>query len=73
MHAHRYFALEGHPAYDALLGSLIIQRVMLGGAVIPDRYVTAMPAPAHNIFRPWDVTLQQAEQVGGGNVVRLRL
>ncbi|RMM59244.1 hypothetical protein ALQ76_102254 [Pseudomonas syringae pv. atrofaciens] len=47
---------------------------MLGGAVIPDRYVTAMPAPApaHSIFQPWDVTLQQAEQVGG-NVVRLRL
>ncbi|RMR52794.1 hypothetical protein ALP85_102032 [Pseudomonas syringae pv. syringae] len=45
----------------------------MGGAVIPDRYVTAMPAPAHSIFQPWDVTLQQAEQVGGGNVVRLRL
>jgi hypothetical protein len=43
-------ALERHPTHDAILGAVIINRVMLGGAVVPDRHITGLPAPAHGVF-----------------------
>src|SRR5471032_473327 len=63
MHANRHFALERHPPHDALLGPVIVHRVMLGRTVIPDRHIAALPAPAHGVFQTRHMALQQVEQM----------
>src|ERR1700712_3115673 len=42
---HRGLALDGHAAHHARLVAVVVDRVVLGGAVVPDRHVVLLPAP----------------------------
>jgi len=43
--------------------AVVRDRVVLGGAVVPDRQVALAPAPADRVLGPGDVVLQQPDQV----------
>jgi MFS family permease len=50
--------------------AVVVDRVVLGGAVVPYRQVTGCPAPADRVLEPGHVLLEQREQmlaVGGGH------
>ncbi|SPP97844.1 protein of unknown function [Bradyrhizobium vignae] len=46
-----------------MLIAVVIDRVVLGRAVVPNRNVAGPPGPAHRIFRRRDVRLEQLEQL----------
>eukprot|EP01022_Parablepharisma_sp_SALTPOND_P008982 TRINITY_DN1374_c0_g5_i1.p2 TRINITY_DN1374_c0_g5~~TRINITY_DN1374_c0_g5_i1.p2 ORF type:complete len:1491 (+),score=638.18 TRINITY_DN1374_c0_g5_i1:28616-33088(+) len=46
-----------------MLVTVVVDGVVLGGAVVPDCDVAYRPAPAHGVFQAGDVAFQQLEQV----------
>src|SRR5690606_28206650 len=60
--AHRHVAGQGHAAHHAVLGAVVVHRVVLGGAVVPDGHVAFTPAPAHGVLQAGDVALEDVEQ-----------
>ena len=61
--ADRHVAIDGGPAHDAVLITIIVDGIVLCRAVVPDRDVTGLPAPPHGVFRRGDVRLEQIEQL----------
>ena len=61
--ADRHVAVDGGAAHDAVLIAVIVDRVVLRRAVVPDRDVAGLPAPAHGVFGRGDVRLEQVEQL----------
>src|SRR4029079_1576424 len=45
--ADRHLAIEGGTPDHAVLVAVIVDRVVLGRAIVPDHHVTLPPAPAH--------------------------
>jgi len=60
--ADRHLAVDGGSAHDTVLVAIVIDRIVLGCAVIPDRNIALLPAPAHGVFRGRDVRLEKIEQ-----------
>src|SRR5690606_5275423 len=60
--AHRHLAGQGHAAHHTVLLGVVVHRVVLGGAVVPDRHVAFLPAPAHGVLQAGDVALEDVEQ-----------
>ncbi|OMP13934.1 hypothetical protein COLO4_00594, partial [Corchorus olitorius] len=60
---HRHFTGQGHPPHHPRLGAVVIHRIMLRGAVIPDRHIPRLPAPAHGVLQLRHMPLQHREQV----------
>jgi hypothetical protein len=61
--ADRDIAGDGGAAHDAALIAVIVDRDMLGGAVVPDRDIARLLAPAHGIFQSRHMALQQVEEM----------
>src|SRR5436309_7681683 len=53
--AHRNLAIDGGAAHDTVLVAVVVDGVVLRGAVVPDRNVALLPAPAHGVFGCGDV------------------
>src|SRR5436190_8579478 len=61
--AERHVPIDGGAADDAMLIAIVVDRVMLGRAIVPDRDVAGLPGPAHGVFGRGDVRLEQLEQL----------
>ena len=61
--AHRRDAVERHPPHHAMLIAVVVDRIVLRRAVVPDRDVAGRPTPPHRVFRRDHVALQQREQM----------
>src|SRR5260364_377705 len=61
--ADRNVAVDGRAPHDAALISVVVDGDVLGRAVVPDRDVALLPAPAHGVLRRGDVGLEQVEQL----------
>jgi hypothetical protein len=44
--------------------AVIIDRLVLRRAVVPDRYIARLPAPSQRVFQPRHVILQHGKQMG---------
>ena len=56
------FALNRRPADDPFLVAVIVNGVVLGGGIVPDRQVARIPAPADRVFGLCDMGLEKFEQ-----------
>src|SRR5580704_1963248 len=61
-------SLQAHTAHHAILKTIVVHRVMLGGVVIPDNNVADRPAPAHHVLEAYRTVLQDFKKP-----IRLRL
>src|SRR5262252_1787360 len=61
--ADRHRPLNGHAAHDAPLIAVIIDRLVLRRAIIPDHHVARRPAPPHGVLQPRHVILQHGKQL----------
>lgn len=62
VHAAGQFAVKGDAMHQARLVTVVVDRVVLSGAVVPDRQVAYLPVPAHRVFRSPDVAREQVDQ-----------
>ena len=62
---HRHIAVDGGATYDARGIAVVVDRNMLGGAVIPDHHITFLPAPAHGVVDMGNAVMEQANQLLG--------
>src|SRR5207253_2957649 len=63
VHPDRYRPGHGDALAAPVRGAVVGDRVVLGGAVVPDGQVALAPAPADRVLGPGDVVLQQPDQV----------
>jgi hypothetical protein len=62
---HGCSSVYGDPAHHVVLIAVIVDRVVLCGAIVPNGNVTDLPLPAHGVFEPRHVILEQLEQAHG--------
>lgn len=55
----RNVTVNGGAADDPVLVTIVVDRIMLGGSIIPDGDVATPPAPPHGVFRGRYVGLEQ--------------
>jgi FMN-dependent oxidoreductase (nitrilotriacetate monooxygenase family) len=58
VHADRHITRPRDAAHHAVLVAVVVDGVVLGGAVVPDHDVALRPAPAHGVFQADDVLVQ---------------
>ena len=61
--ADRYRSVDRYAAHDAWLVAVIVDRLVLRGAIVPDHHIARGPAPAHRVFQPRHVILQHGKQM----------
>ncbi len=61
--ADRHRSVDRHAAHDAWLVAVIINRLVLRRAIVPDHHIACRPAPPHRVFQPRHVILQHGKQM----------
>src|ERR1700691_4982654 len=61
--ADRHVSRDGHASMQARLLAIVVDRNVLGRAVIPNRNVAYRPSPSHRVLEPRHVSLQQREEL----------
>src|ERR1700728_2228869 len=61
-HVDGRFARDRDPAHDTALLPVVVDRVVLGGPVVPDRHVTFTPLPAHRVLETHNDVLEEVLQ-----------
>jgi len=49
--------------HDTAMGQVVVQRIVLRHAIVPEGEAVRLPVPAHDIFGPLDVFVQQLEKL----------
>src|ERR1022692_1913359 len=66
VNADRHRARDSDALAPAVRRAVVEDRVVLGGAVVPDREVSLAPLPAHRVLRPGGVLLQDPDEITRG-------
>src|ERR1700744_2008806 len=62
VHVDGHVALHGDTVHEPVLVVVVVDRPVLGSAVIPDCDVTRCPVPSNSVLRHGDSSLQQLEK-----------
>ena len=61
--ADRHVARDGHSSMQSRLLAVVVDRDVLGGAVIPNRDIAHRPSPSHRVLEARHISLQQREEL----------